>query len=818
MIFCNIVKSNILSVFKSLSQSPKVDLVSLNIPTVKNEIIPNIMTTLKLTLTLKPKVPQTIYFQLYAPGSPPDYIFVPPILLSQCLSLSYVNITSGSLNNTVYITVDRGYYEGIETDKTSSASNEINYYIPFFIPNNTTPLVNLTYNLTTNSLSSFGNYIFTTTAPALFNTSLSVTFTPNTPAPTTLYTQMCGGVEFPFTLTFYWLERRCSYFTQWINRIVNDTTVLTSGSMSFNSSGTDVILPDSYTMNITYVDSYMKVDYGPICTININDYETIMDYSFYLVVDCNVTSPVNYTFPITINLSGSDKNFTTNSVGISIVPNFTDYTTITSQLKPTNLTLQPGQKTTINMQYTFPLNSSYPKSTIQVIGTEPNSTNETIMTIIGFTITWGSNLFPMTTAYSYKYSSIYQTDQMDQLTIYFERITNNGTVIVPHVRNTINISVDIQLSDSRSVEKGTTWPLQFIGQFNNITTSDIVSVYCWRSGSEVPSINVSLSQLSLSTLSDCPDRDEVYLQIVVQLMNGIGLECERQSLFFYLSPQIKSISLFKKSGSISNIILANPLNSVTKSVQFTTGRLYFGATYAAIFKLKYNPSLHKSVAKYPVLAEVVCKPYERNIPVATGCSRSKFYRFMARLYVELDYTYPCDLPHYIAIRNSYVQLPNRQTNTFLNVGDLLFYCGRAFSTKGSHDLERRCFMISKLPDRIWFDMGPYVEQIVAYTIPHGVLFGMGSNGGGVVMSKDFGNTWVSINPFAFHKTLNTSTQIITSSVLPWISLTGPVDNALVNSFCTYQVAGQWKLCFNEIYTNQILSANWTDKCPNINPF
>ncbi|TNN05129.1 hypothetical protein EWB00_009643 [Schistosoma japonicum] len=204
-----------------------------------------------------------------------------------------------------------------------------------------------------------------------------------------------------------------------------------------------------------------------------------------------------------------------------------------------------------------------------------------------------------------------------------------GTVIVPHVRNTINITVDIQLSDSRSVEKGTTWPLQFI---------DIVSVYCWRSGSEVPSINVSLSQLSLSTLSDCPDRDEVYLQIVVQLMNGIGLECERQSLFFYLSTQIKSISLFKKTGSISNIILANPLNSVTKSVQFTTGRLYFGATYAAIFKLKYNPSLHKSVAKYPVLAEVVCKPYERNIPVATGCSRSKFYRFMARLYVELDYT------------------------------------------------------------------------------------------------------------------------------------------------------------------------------------
>ncbi|TNN21447.1 hypothetical protein EWB00_000001 [Schistosoma japonicum] len=183
----------------------------------------------------------------------------------------------------------------------------------------------------------------------------------------------------------------------------------------------------------------MKVDYGPICTININDYE------------------------------------------------------ITSQLKPTNLTLQPGQKTTINMQYIFPLNSSYPKSTIQVIGTGPNSTNETIMTIIGFTITWGR------------------------------------TVIVPHVRNTINITVDIQLSDSRSVEKGTTWPLQFI---------DIVSVYCWRSGSEVPSINVSLSQvghypLSVTVLTDMflsrslwlPINVHVVLLMKPEILHYVFLHC-----------------------------------------------------------------------------------------------------------------------------------------------------------------------------------------------------------------------------------------------------------------------------------------------------
>ncbi|VDO68537.1 unnamed protein product [Schistosoma margrebowiei] len=152
---------------------------------------------------------------------------------------------------------------------------------------------------------------------------------------------------------------------------------------------------------------------------------------------------------------------------------------------------------------------------------------------------------------------------------------------------------------------------------------------------------------------------------------------------------------------------------------------------------------------------------------------------------------PCDLPHYKALRNPAVPLPSRQSDTLLNVRDRLFYCGRAFNMKGSFDLERRCFMISKLPDRIWIDMGPFVEQIIAYTNPLGILFGLGANGGGVMMSKNFGKTWISINPFMYQNTLNTSTGIITASVVPWISSTGSIDNTLFESFCKMRVAEQW---------------------------
>ncbi|CAH8558080.1 unnamed protein product [Schistosoma intercalatum] len=251
---------------------------------------------------------------------------------------------------------------------------------------------------------------------------------------------------------------------------------------------------------------------------------------------------------------------------------------------------------------------------------------------------------------------------------------------------------------------------------------------------------------------------------------------------------------------------------------FQAGRLYFGAKYEVIFSLKFNPPRSTTIVKYPILVEIVCKPYERGSPVVNSCAKQKFYKFKSHLRVQLDYTYPPNLPHYVAMRNPLVQLPDRQANTFLNVGDLLFYCARAFSIKGSLDLVRRCFKIGKLPERIWFDVGPSVEQVIAYTNPLGILFGLGANGGGVMMSKDLGKTWISINSFMYQRTLNTSTEIITASVIPWISSTGSIDNTLSESFCKMRVANQWNVCINAIYANELLLADWTNTCPNIKPF
>ena len=56
---------------------------------------------------------------------------------------------------------------GVATDQTISAANELTLYIPMFTANSVRPLVNFTYNLTVNSISIFGSFIFTTTTPAV---------------------------------------------------------------------------------------------------------------------------------------------------------------------------------------------------------------------------------------------------------------------------------------------------------------------------------------------------------------------------------------------------------------------------------------------------------------------------------------------------------------------------------------------------------------------------------------------------------------------------------------------------------------------------
>ncbi|VDO97493.1 unnamed protein product [Schistosoma margrebowiei] len=84
-----------------------------------------------------------------------------------------------------------------------------------------------------------------------FTTTLINIWTLNYPSATDVYKQMCTGGPFEFILTMCPVERRCSFFTYWINRIVNGIAALNVTKVAVHQIFTDVRLSTSFSLNLT---------------------------------------------------------------------------------------------------------------------------------------------------------------------------------------------------------------------------------------------------------------------------------------------------------------------------------------------------------------------------------------------------------------------------------------------------------------------------------------------------------------------------------------------------------------------------------------
>lgn len=67
---------------------------------------------------------------------------------------------------------------------------------------------------------------------------------------------MCSGGPIDITAVTYPTGKRCSYATQWINRLLNNVTALNVTKVSLLQYGVGVWIPRGFTINMTYVDRY----------------------------------------------------------------------------------------------------------------------------------------------------------------------------------------------------------------------------------------------------------------------------------------------------------------------------------------------------------------------------------------------------------------------------------------------------------------------------------------------------------------------------------------------------------------------------------
>ncbi|CAH8554282.1 unnamed protein product [Heterobilharzia americana] len=607
----------------------------------------------------------------------------------------------------ITIYVENIYYEGSETDLVLSSANEIIYFVPMYVDKGYSSVLNLTYKMNIRLTSVSGNFTFYAGAPSeTFETTIFTMNTVTTTSPNGAYGHLYTGQPFIISLCSYVTDNRCSDYTQWILQIW-DKYVMNITKVVITGRGENVWFTDTFKLTITYLQNTVKVEFGRLCVIAEYFNTICMDYYTQIFGDTNFTSTRNFNFPSLFNIGNQTKNVSSGSFYIPVTPSYPTYNDMIIELTPPNIILQPGQIGSFTIKYVLPLNSVYTMFTVKINGSGGTSNSEAVLTVKGFKINLGSNLASVTSSYSSSYAGDYQTGQLDQLTIYFDKVVNKAVAGSPLMRSTLFITVDIQLTDTRRADIGTVWPLQFTSKFTSssaVTKYNTSYVKCTRTGLEKPVIQLLLSQLLTNSLQDCSDRNQVYLQTLVRMQNETGLECETQSINFYFGSAVESIKIFSQNGSMSPVVPKSPLDPVTRTAKFSTSRLYFGQEYTVIFQIRFPKSSNISIVKLPVLAEVVCKPYMRSISLSNQCIKSSFFRFISQISLEVDYrsyTYLCDLPHYIAMSNSQVESMSSQVTTFLNVGDRLFYCGRAFSRKRSFERERRCFMISQLPGRKW---------------------------------------------------------------------------------------------------------------------
>lgn len=72
--------------------------------------------------------------------------------------------------------------------------------------------------------------------------------------PKSVYTKMCTGEPVDIIAVTYPKEKRCSYITQWINRLLNNNIALNISRVWLSRNGGGVWIPRGFTINMTYVD------------------------------------------------------------------------------------------------------------------------------------------------------------------------------------------------------------------------------------------------------------------------------------------------------------------------------------------------------------------------------------------------------------------------------------------------------------------------------------------------------------------------------------------------------------------------------------
>ncbi|CAL8080466.1 unnamed protein product [Calicophoron daubneyi] len=514
-------------------------------------------------------------------------------------------------------------------------------------------------------------------------------------------------------------------------------------------------------------------------------------------------------------LSSTEKNiiFTVNSANAMAYSERMFQEDYDIKIEPTKIQASPGEDVDITVTIRLPPARKIPNSKIILGCPKVDGQSEAHCIMEEVRLSFGTDFVRMNNEkFKVDYKSEFDNFQKNQATIELGNLVETGAKRSLHLADVnasdIKVFARLKITDSRDTLNEsdigfTVWTL-----FDSVNRSANLSINVKRSGTEKVLIDFQ-ARIANDGKNSFRLGDTFRMDVFMAMLPDSQRECTERRLRVQYKPFFSPPKLIAQNSTGTEF---------TKADEFTlkAGVFHFGENANLTLELRVSAKpATKRFTAIILTAELDCLVYDyTSTPAQVAGSVGRFVSTVeVCIGSETCTTDPCEIDmNYIGSKDG--PLPRditEESRTYLHVEDTFYFCYPELDTTGRNVTKKRCFVTNDNLDQIR-DLGPYVSQIVGVIPSKKILLGVGKDAQSLILSRDDGKNWKTINLSAYKYLINQSTDKVMAESVPWTMKAGTFDPSTTGTNCTEYASKPWNICFGGIYNNGSLVVEWGDSC------